>query len=77
MMVIIAAVQLITLHMIDGRVVQVNPKQITQLMSSMPDGTNKVMVEGVKCVVRFTDGSYTSVAETCDMVRGLMEGVDQ
>ena len=35
---ILAAVELITLHMIDGRVVQINPQQVTQLVSGRPAG---------------------------------------
>ena len=71
-MVILVAVELITLHMIDGRVVQVNPKQITQLLSGPATG-NKSLPDEVHCVVRFTDGTYVSVAEGCDTVRDLMK----
>jgi len=69
-----AAVQLITLHMIDGRVVQVNPRQVVQLLSEAPEGANTTLPDAVQCVVRFSDGSFTSVAEDCDTVRRLMEG---
>jgi hypothetical protein len=71
--VILAAVELITLHMIDGRVVQVNPKQVTHLLSDTPDGHNKVLPDAVNCVVKFVDGSFLSVAEACDTVRELMK----
>ena len=74
MIVTIALVELITLHMIDGTVVQIDPKQVTQLLSDTPEGHNKVLPDAVNCVVRFTDGSFTSVAETCETVRKLMEG---
>jgi hypothetical protein len=72
--VIIAAVELITLHMIDGRVVQINPKQVTHLLSDTTDGHNKVLPEAVNCVVKFTDGAFLSVSENCDKVRELMKG---
>jgi hypothetical protein len=72
--VILAAVELITLHMIDGRVVQVNPRQVTHLLADTPDGHNKVLPEAVNCVVKFTDGAFLSVAESCEAVRELMEG---
>jgi hypothetical protein len=72
----LVAVELIVLHMIDGREVQVNPKQVTQLLSRpKDDAPNHALPDAVKCVVRLTDGSYTSVAETCETVRKLMEGV--
>ena len=72
--VILAAVELITLHMIDGRVVQINPKQVTHLLSENPDDdSGRVLVEGVHCVVKFTDGAFLSVAESCEKVRELMK----
>lgn len=71
--VILAAVELITLHMIDGRVVQINPQQVTQVISGRPAGdASKSFPEAVQCVVRFTDGSFLSVAEDCATVRELM-----
>ena len=66
-------VELLVLHMIDGRVIQVNPQQVTQLVHPHEKG-NKALVEGVKCVIRLTDGSFASVAETCDEVQKMMEG---
>ena len=71
-MIAVAAVALVLLHMIDGRPVLINPKQVTQLLSSLP-GPNKVLPDAVQCVIRLADGSYTSVAEDCDTVRKLME----
>jgi hypothetical protein len=72
-LVALAAVELVTLHMVDGRVIQINPKQVVQLVSGHQDGKpNKTLVDTVNCVIRFTDGTYTSVAETCDAVRALM-----
>lgn len=74
-MIAVAAVALVTLHMIDGRVVLINPRQVTQLLSPAPEGApNKVLADAVQCVVRLADGSYLSVAEDCDTVRKLIEG---
>jgi len=76
--VILAAVELITLHMVDGRVIQINPKQVTQLVSSPPAGApNTVLIDSVHCVVRFVDGAHLSVAEDCETVRELMEGEER
>jgi hypothetical protein len=72
--VIIVAVELITLHMIDGRVVQINPDQVTRLIAAHPGGApNKALPDAVQCVVRFTDGTFVSVAENCEAVRELMD----
>jgi hypothetical protein len=71
--IIAIAIELITLHMIDGRVVQVNPAQITQLVHATGKG-NKSFVAGVHCLVRMTDGAFVSVAETCEDVEKLVKG---
>ena len=74
----VALVELITLHMIDGRVVQVNPQLITQLISRNVGGApNEAVHDDVQCVVRFVDGSFASVAEDCKVVRELMEGEEK
>ena len=68
-----AAMELITLHMLDGRVVQINPRHVTQLMSPIEGAPNKSLTEDVQCVVRLTDGTFISVVEDCDTVRELLE----
>lgn len=66
-------VELLILHMVDGRVVQINPAQVTQLIHPRVGG-NKQISEKVKCVIRLTDGSFASIAETCEAVQAMMEG---
>jgi len=73
MIILAAAVELVTLHMVDGRVVQVNPAQITQLINPGEHG-NTALIETVNCVVRLTDGSFVSVAESCDDVHRAVRG---
>jgi len=74
MTLLLAAIQLIVLHMVDGRPVRVNPAQVTQLVTPRPNETpGKQISPRVKCVVKTTDSSYVSVAESCDEVRRLME----
>ena len=63
-----ALVELITVHMVDGRVVEINPTQIVQLVHPNEAGP-KLLVDTVKCVVRLADGSYVAVAETCEEVQ--------
>jgi ABC-type branched-subunit amino acid transport system ATPase component len=72
MIVFVAVVELITLHMVDGRIVQVNPAQITQVINPGEHG-NTTLIDTVKCVVRLTDGSFVSVAETCKEVQQAIE----
>lgn len=64
--VFLAAIELVSFHTVDGRVIQINPNQVTRLQ---PAGAGKVLTDKVKCVIHMTDGSYTSVIEICDEVR--------
>lgn len=66
------AIELVTLHMVDGRAVQVNPAQVTQLVHPHEEG-NKQIVDTVHCVVRLADGSFVSVAEHCEEVQRMLE----
>lgn len=71
-------VVLIVLHLVDGRAVQINPAQVTQLQETRADlDPKKQMTKNIRCVVRLTDSTYVSVAEDCDTVRELMEGAGQ
>jgi hypothetical protein len=69
-----AAVELVVLHMVDGRIVHVNPREVTQLVQPREAGENKQLPDEVECLIRFTDGTYLSVVEDCDKVRRAFEG---
>ena len=69
---LLAALELVTVHMIDGRVVQINPAEITSMVWPREASPNTVMTDGVNCVISFTDGKFLSVAETCSEVQELM-----
>ena len=70
---LLIAVQLVAVHMLDGREVQVNPASITQLQPGRPDDDPKrVLPRGIFCVIFFASGRYLSVVETCEQVRALM-----
>lgn len=66
------AIELVTLHMVDGRTVQINPVAVQQLIHPH-EPTHRLMVPGVKCVIRLA-GGYVSVAETCEEVQQRLEG---
>ena len=74
MLAYVAVLHLVLLHTVDGRVVAVNPEQVTSLQASIPDQPNKVLVETVQCVVGLTNGKFISVIEPCDAVRQMLEG---
>lgn len=66
MEIILAAVQLIAVHMVDGRDVAINPANVTHMSEARRDvDEDKQLTKGVKCVIFFTDGSYLSAAEEC------------
>jgi hypothetical protein len=71
---LLVATQLITVHQIDGRAVDINPRQITKVAEPRAAGDpKKQMHDEVNCVIYFVDGSYLSVDETCPKVRELIE----
>jgi uncharacterized protein YlzI (FlbEa/FlbD family) len=71
---LLVAVQMITVHMLDGREVLVNSAAIAQLQPGRADDDPKrVIIKGVYCVIFFPSGRYLSVVETCDEVRNLIE----
>lgn len=68
------AIGLIALHLVDGREVLINPRQVTRLGESRPEGDpQKTLTDEVRCVIWLTDGTYVAVIETCGTVRKLME----
>jgi hypothetical protein len=70
----LALTLLVTLHMVDGRVVVINPEQVTRLGEArLADDDGKQLHPDVRCVVYLTDGKYVSVVEECAEVRKLME----
>jgi hypothetical protein len=64
---------MVLLHRADGGEVLVAGPQITSMHAAAPGG-NKVVNSAARCVVWLTDGRVLSVIETCEVVRGLLEG---
>jgi hypothetical protein len=67
----LVAIRLVTLHMVDGRTVEVNPAAVQQLIHSL--GHNRVIAPGARCLIRM-GGNAISVLETCEEVQRLLEG---
>jgi hypothetical protein len=67
------ALQLITLHQPDGRVIHVNPAEITFFAAPRRDD-KQLLVSGSNCVVFLTTRRYFGVVETCEAVRQLLGG---
>jgi len=62
--------ELVVLHTVDGREIDINPAEITQLHESHTDDSpDRLLVNGVRCVVSTTDGKFISVREECTEIR--------
>ncbi|MBR0753482.1 hypothetical protein JQ604_14940 [Bradyrhizobium jicamae] len=71
---LLLAVILIGLHSIDGRQIDINPKQITTLREARGDeASGKYLTKGVRCMVSLADAKYVTVIETCSVVREKIE----
>lgn len=72
-----AAVTLLTplllLHGVTGREIRINPRNVTSLHASVPQG-NKTLAAEVKCLINTSDGKFVSVIETCEIVSQLIAG---
>lgn len=70
---LVAAIDLVTFHTVDGRYVTVNAAAVQQLVRPR-EPRHLMMVEGVQCVIMLS-GSYVSVTESCEEVQRVLEGV--
>ena len=68
-------VHLVLLHTVDGRETFVNPEQVVSMSSHKEGEANKVLVEGVQCVLGLSNGKIVSVLEHCDEVLRKLEDI--
>src|SRR5215472_2848841 len=69
---------LIALHTVDGRMVFVNPEQITQVREPLPESnTGRQLTTGVQCVITLTDRSFAAVREDCAKVYRAAETAER
>src|SRR5215831_2496437 len=69
---------LIALHTVDGRLVLVNPAQITQVREPLPESnTGRQLTTGVQCVITLTDRSFAAVREDCAKVYRAAETAER
>lgn len=67
--VILAAAQLLTVEMLDGRSVVINPDLVTHLSEARRDvEIDKQLTDGVNCVIFFSDSSYVTTGEQCTTI---------
>lgn len=69
----VAVLGLLLLHGPSGREVRINPRNITSLHSPVPGQRNKVLTEGVGCLINTSDSKFVSVVETCEAVSRMIE----
>lgn len=64
----------IALHLVDGTIVQVNPKSIISMRGR---GQTQLITEGGHCMLNLADGKYVVVRETCKEVFELIEKFEE
>lgn len=69
---LIIALQMIPLHQIDGRIILVNPSEITAVATPRR-GDAKLGNPATACMVFLSDGTHWQVLETCAAVKQLIE----
>jgi hypothetical protein len=71
---LVASIDVIVIHQLDGREVVINTEQITQMIESREPGSpHKMLSDKVKCVIVMTDRRWASTAETCESIRKRLE----
>ena len=68
MMEMIVFAAFVEFHTIDGRKASLNTEQITSIVRGKDGEGNKLFIDGVHCVIGFTNGKFISVSESCDEV---------
>jgi uncharacterized protein YlzI (FlbEa/FlbD family) len=64
---------LVLLHTIDGRETLINPEQVASMTHRSADKPNKLLTDGVECVIELSNGKFVSVIEHCDEVQQKLE----
>lgn len=69
---IIVALQLVPLHQVDGRVILVNPNEITAVATPRR-GDQRLGSPATACMVFLSDGTHWQVLETCSTIKQMIE----
>jgi hypothetical protein len=65
---------LLVLHSVTGAEIDINAAEITSMRESREDDANdKLVVQGVRCVVSMTDGKFASVKEHCSEIHDQID----
>ena len=59
----------VVLSSLTGHEVDVTVEHIVSMRATDPDKGNKLLAEGVGCMINTSDGKYISVVQTCEEVR--------
>ena len=66
-------IALLLLHGPNGREVRINSRNVTSLHAPVRGQSNKVLAEGIGCLIYTSDGKFVSVVETCEAVSRIIE----
>lgn len=70
--IMLCGLQLVPLHQVDGRVILVNPNEITAVATPRR-GDQKLGNSATACMVFMTDHTHWQVLETCAAIKQLIE----
>lgn len=59
---------LVLLHSPSGREVRINPQAVVTMHAAIPGVENQHITSKAKCAIHTSDGKFTAVIETCEMV---------
>src|SRR5215203_4680429 len=69
----IELIAFLLLHGPTGREITINSRNVTSLHAPVPGQHNKLLADGVGCLINTSDGKFVSVVETCEAVSRMIE----
>lgn len=72
---LIAGIALVELHTPNGRLIEINPAEVSSLRTPLDIGGHHHLAPGTHCVIVMSNGGFIAVAEDCaDVERKLVRG---
>jgi len=69
---IVTALQLVSLHQVDGRAIFINPTDIITMAVPRRDA-ERTSNPAAACIVFMSDGKHWQVLETCSAIKQMIE----
>jgi hypothetical protein len=72
---VVVAIDLIWLTGLDHEAIAINPGEVVSIRS--PRKHHRVLPPGANCAITTSDGKFTSVIESCQVVLQRLQGADK